>query len=55
MNHNTLKKTEIVVREDNTIYGEYDYINILQLKIEITKGKIKEKLYFRNEYGGGIK
>lgn len=46
------KKTEIVLREDNTIFGEYDYIDIIQLKIDIVNGKIKEKLYFRNEHGG---
>lgn len=47
-----IKKTEIVVRKDNTIYGEYDYIDLLQLKLEIIEGKIKEKLYYRNEHGG---
>jgi hypothetical protein len=52
MNHNTLKKTELIVREDNTIYGEYDYIDLLQLKIEIIKGNINERLYYRNEHGG---
>lgn len=52
MNHNTLIKTVLVVREDNTIYGEYDYIDIMQLQIEILKGKIKEDLYYRNQYGG---
>jgi hypothetical protein len=52
MNHNTLKKTELVVREDNSIYGEYDYIDMLQLKIEIIKGNIPDTLYYRNQYGG---
>lgn len=47
-----MKKTEIVVRKDNSIYGKYDYIDILQLKLEIINGKIKEQLYFRNEHGG---
>ena len=47
-----MKKTEIIVREDKSIYGEYDYIDCLQLKIDIINGKIKEKLYYRNEHGG---
>lgn len=47
-----IKKTEIILREDNTIYGEYDYIDCLQLKLDIVNGKIKEKLYYRNEHGG---
>jgi len=47
-----ISKTEIVVRKDNTIYGEYDYIDILQLKLDIINNKIKEQLYFRNEHGG---
>lgn len=47
-----MKKREIVVRSDNSIYGVYDYIDILQLKLEIINGEIKEQLYFRNEHGG---
>jgi len=43
---------EIIVREDNTIYGEYDYISLLQLKLDIINNKIPEQLYFRNEHGG---
>lgn len=50
--NNDIKKTEIILREDNTIFAEYDYIDILQLKLEIIEGKIKEKLYYRNEHGG---
>jgi len=52
MNHNALIKTVLVVRKNNTIYGEYDFIDNIQLRIEIIKGKIKEKLYYRNQYGG---
>jgi hypothetical protein len=47
-----IKKTEIILREDNTIYGEFDYIDCLQLKLDIVEGKVKEKLYYRNEHGG---
>jgi len=47
-----IKKTEIILREDNTIYGEYDYIDCLQLRLDIVEGKVKEKLYYRNEHGG---
>jgi len=47
-----IKKTEIILREDITIYGEYDYIDLLRLKLDIVNGKIKEKLYYRNEHGG---
>ena len=46
------KITELIVREDNTIYGEYDYISLLQLKLDIINGKIAETLYYRNEHGG---
>lgn len=46
------KKTEIVVRKDNTIYGQYDYIDMLQLKIDIVNGKVTEQLYYRNDHGG---
>jgi len=46
------KKTEIIVRKDNSIYGEYDYIDTLLLLLRIIKGEIKEQLYFRNEHGG---
>ncbi len=47
-----MKKIEIVVRKDNSVYGEYDYIDILQLKLDIIEGRIIEPLYFRNEHGG---
>ena len=47
-----MKKTEIILREDNTIYGEYDYIDFLKIKLNIINGKIKEQLYYRNEHGG---
>lgn len=51
MNPN-IKKTEIILRENNTIYGEFDYIDLLQLKLDIINGKVKEKLYYRNEHNG---
>lgn len=47
-----IKKTEIILREDNTIYGEYDYIDLLRLRLDIVNGKINEKLYYKNEHGG---
>lgn len=47
-----MKKTEIVVREDNTVYGEYDYIDNLKFRLDIINGKIKEKLFYRNQHGG---
>ena len=47
-----MKKTEIILRENNTIYGEYDYIDLLKIKLRIINGKIKEQLYYRNEHGG---
>lgn len=47
-----MKKTEIVVRKDNSVYGEFDYIDTLKLKLDIIEGKITEPLYFRNEHGG---
>ena len=47
-----MKKTEIVVREDNSIYGEYDYIDCLQLRLDIIEERITEPLYFQNEHGG---
>jgi len=46
------QKMEIIVRKNNTIYGEYDYISLLQLKLDIINNKITEQLYFRNEHGG---
>lgn len=47
-----MKKTEIVVRKDNSVYGEFDYQDTLQLKLDIIEGRITEPLYFRNEHGG---
>lgn len=47
-----IKKTEIVVRKDNSFYGEFDYQDILQLRLDIIEGRITEHLYFRNEHGG---
>jgi len=47
-----MKKTEIILREDDSIYAEVDYIDCLQLKLDIVSGKIKETLYYRNEHGG---
>ena len=52
MRYRQLKKTELIVREDNTIYSEVDYIDDLQLKLAIINGKITEPLYYRNQHGG---
>lgn len=47
-----MNKTEIIVREDNTIYAELDFIDFLKLKLDIVKGIINEQLYIRNNFGG---
>jgi len=45
-------KTETILNEDGSIYGEFDYIDFLEFKIRLIKGEILEKLYFKNEHGG---
>jgi len=47
-----IAKTETVVREDNSIYMEVDYMDHLRLRLDIVKGNIKEKLFWRNRHGG---
>ena len=47
-----MKRIETILREDGSIYGVLDYIECLQLKLNIIEGGIKEKLYYRNEHGG---
>ena len=43
---------EIVVDKDKNIYGIYDYVGLLRLRLEIIEGKITEQLYYINEHGG---
>ena len=45
-------KTEIILREDGSIFKEVDYIENLQLKLSIIKGEITEQLYYKNKFGG---
>jgi hypothetical protein len=49
-----LKKTIIILNEDNTIYAEYDYIDWLQFRVQLLQGGRFEdqKFYIRNEHGG---
>jgi hypothetical protein len=49
-----IKKTTIILNEDNTIYAEYDYIDWLQFRIQLLQeDRFKDhKFYIRNEHGG---
>lgn len=46
---------ERIVREDGSLYKEVNYIENLQVKLDIIKGNIKEPLYYINEHGGEIR
>ena len=44
--------TETILREDGTVYDIVDYVGDLKLRLDIIKGDITEKLYYKNIHGG---
>jgi len=52
LNAISMKHTEIILREDGSLYREVDYIDDLEIRIKIVTGEIEEKLYYKNDHNG---